>query len=196
MNALVEWLVANKPAEEVDPRYSMEAVEPYLDRFIERIERDLEDTNGCWKWNGAVNPQGYGTFRMKPYGTVGPHCLAYFITYGNWDRDLELDHLCRNSWCVNPDHLEPVTHAENMRRAQEAHTHCARGHEYSLEILYVWRETRACRPCRNLAAARYRARRRQLRQPKQYQSPNQKEGTHHDRFKGHIDIARGFGGRP
>jgi hypothetical protein len=62
---------------------------------------------------------------------------------------LELDHICRVRNCVNPDHLEPVTHAENMRRSSNWRTHCKRGH--------LIPESRVCRECANERNRKYKA---------------------------------------
>jgi hypothetical protein len=61
---------------------------------------------------------------------------------------------------VNPEHLEPVTHAENVRRYAETITHCVRGHEFTPENTHIQKGTRVrrCRACSRAAAARYRAR--------------------------------------
>jgi hypothetical protein len=69
----------------------------------------------CWPWGRAKDAQGYGGTSAD--GTYkGAHCYVYERLIGPIPDGLELDHLCRNPACVNPDHLEPVTHAENMRR--------------------------------------------------------------------------------
>lgn len=71
----------------------------------------------CWVWTGGKNGDGYGTFRVGDT-TVGAHRWAYLEFVGPIDDAHEADHLCRNRGCVNYErHLEPVTHAENTRRA-------------------------------------------------------------------------------
>lgn len=75
--------------------------------------------NGCWEWIGGRDPHGYGRFTigtLKSHKPFLAHKYAYERRYGPVPDGLELDHLCRNTSCVNPDHLEAVTHRTNMIR--------------------------------------------------------------------------------
>jgi hypothetical protein len=72
----------------------------------------------CWIWSGNRTTNGYGTFQRDGI-KISPH-RAYYIEYrGEIPEDKHLDHLCRTPACVNPDHLEPVTPADNKRRASK-----------------------------------------------------------------------------
>lgn len=102
-------------------------------------------SEGCWTWIGGVASTGYGTFGWSSGLNMSAHAAVWKMTRGEVPAGLELDHLCRNRRCVNPDHLEPVTHLENVRRGmagevngarQRAKTHCAHGHEYTPENTY------------------------------------------------------------
>ena len=121
-----------------------------------------EPDTGCWVWVAAIRG-GYGGFRVGEK-LVSAHRYAYERWVGLIPEGLELDHLCRNPLCVNPFHLEPVTHCENVRRGEgattvnAAKTHCVHGHEFTPENTRVYRGSRRCRTCHAAAAARYRAR--------------------------------------
>lgn len=72
--------------------------------------------SGCWLWNRKVRSDGYGVKSVDHRGEVRAHRWVYERQVGPIPDGLELDHLCGTRSCVNPAHLEPVTHTENMRR--------------------------------------------------------------------------------
>lgn len=127
-------------------------------RFLERVS---ESPSGCWLWNGATSPKGYGQFRFTVgRGTPGrAHRWAYTRWVGLIPEGLTLDHLCRVRRCVNPAHLEPATIAENVHRAAALRTHCGAGHEWTAENIYRPPSTgyRTCRSCARERKAAARA---------------------------------------
>lgn len=116
----------------------------------------------CWIWQGGKNSDGYGAIKqLRDRGLPAPvHAAAYTLLRGPVPEGLELDHLCRVRACMNPDHLEAVTHHENMKRGiQATKTHCKRGHEFTPEntkvtINQCGNPGRTCIACQKLAEAR------------------------------------------
>jgi hypothetical protein len=97
--------------------------EPPIDLFEKRVVReDRGHSSECWIWQGFRNAHGYGHFsfrvRRGEYANKQAHLWRWELANGPVPDGLVIDHLCRNPSCVNPDHLEPVTHAENVRRGR------------------------------------------------------------------------------
>lgn len=87
-------------------------------------------------------------------GSIFAHRFSYIIHKGEIPPKLVIDHLCRNTLCVNPDHLEAVTHKENLLRGigptsiNAKKTHCIHGHEYTPQNTdYKPNGTRRCKTC-------------------------------------------------
>lgn len=82
----------------------------------------------CWEWVGNTTAAGYGSLSVNGRATLA-HRFAYELLRGPIPPGLQIDHLCRNRNCVNPEHLEPVTQQENLRRGENGtKTHCKHGH--------------------------------------------------------------------
>lgn len=86
--------------------------------FWAKVDKDGPD--GCWLWTGFRRPAGYGQTGRNRGSAKQAHRVAYEMLVGPIPAGMELDHLCRMTPCVNPAHLEPVTPAENRRRAIRA----------------------------------------------------------------------------
>ena len=126
-----------------------------------------KDADGCWRWLGERNPAGYGVLTSNLAGSRYAHRTAYILTRGPVPEGLDLDHTCRTRRCVNPAHLDPVTHYVNMRRGKQANqTHCKWGHELSGDNLII-------RERNNGKAHTYRQCREGLRRRSQEQSRRQ-----------------------
>ena len=118
------------------------------ERFWSKVRKgDL-----CWAWM-AGKVKGYGTF-WDGTRTARAHRFAYELLVGPIPDGLDIDHLCRNRGCVNPDHMEVVTNRQNVLRgigptAENAvKTHCAHGHPFSPENTHIRPSgRRTCRAC-------------------------------------------------
>lgn len=93
------------------------------------------ESGACWGWRGRLNFAGYAMINDQQGRAVRAHRFSYELSRGPIGQGLEIDHLCSNRSCTNPEHLEPVSHPENSRRTAQrrrhwAHgrTHCKNGH--------------------------------------------------------------------
>lgn len=133
---------------------------PVMDRLMEKV--CPEPNSGCWLWTGTLDGTGYGRLRDGESIYRQAHRLAYEAHRGAIPEGTELDHLCRVRCCVNPDHLEAVSHHENLRRAgmwerKASRTHCPHGHPFSGDNLYfdAKRNRRICIACRRASIRKY-----------------------------------------
>ena len=135
------------------------------DRVIKAIRRfhaAVRHSSGCWEWTRARNADGYGVFWSGDRVVVA-HRFAYEAFVGEIPDGLELDHLCRNRGCVNPAHLEPVSHRLNVMRGHTiparnaAKTRCPK-----CDGAYTVSATRGryCKACKRATARRVYARQR------------------------------------
>lgn len=124
--------------------------------------------DGCWLWTGARLASGYGSMRWQGKARV-VHRVMYELEIGPIPGGLQIDHLCRVRPCCNPAHLEPVTHAENLRRGRgfaglnAAKDRCPAGHAYTPENTYTRPSaptTRECILCRRANRAAHYLRER------------------------------------
>ena len=120
-------------------------------RFWEKVRK----TDTCWNWTASKWSNGYGMFWGEDQKLTPAHRFGYELAHGPIPEGLVIDHLCRNTLCVNPDHLEAVTERENILRGTGASakharaTHCIHGHEFTPENTYVYPSgRRKCRACK------------------------------------------------
>lgn len=131
------------------------------DKHEALMRRVTVSDRGCWERSGA-NVKGYPVVKIRGRQYRAAR-LAYELLVGPIPKGLTIDHVvCRNITCINPDHMEPVTNAENARRMQEANrpTHCPHGHIYDERNSYDYRGRRHCRTCRNARSRAYQRARR------------------------------------
>lgn len=113
------------------------------------IEENIipEPNSGCWLWLGSAVPHGYGRLRIRRQDDY-THRIVYRHLRGKIPKGFVLDHTCSNRICCNPDHLEPVTQGENVRRWTRTLTHCCNGHPFDLQnTRYLGNGVRQCRAC-------------------------------------------------
>jgi len=144
----LRWRNTGDPQATTKPVYSTD-----LDRFFAKVDA----SGDCWEWQAYAH-LGYGRFGYQGK-SIQAQRVVWMLLVGPIPEGHEVDHLCRNTLCVNPDHLEPVTPEENRRRArlveilssyQLSKTHCPQGHPYAGSNVYLDSVSgaRRCRECR------------------------------------------------
>lgn len=110
-----------------------------LERFSEKY---FIAPDTCWIWTGGATGHGYGAFWVDGK-TLPAHRISYEMNVGPIPDGLHIDHLCKQTMCINPHHLEPVTLAENNRRKTTT-TIC----EHEVVIT-------SCKPCMKIRRVKY-----------------------------------------
>ena len=143
----------------------------------ERLRAQSVRDGACLRWTGTHTPKGYGHISIEGK-TRQVHRVVYELTVGPIPKGLEIDHLCHVRDCIEIAHLEPVTHAENIRRRRPGSRRppppdrCPRGHLFTPENT-LWtrrcagpdpdRKYRKCRSCKRVLNASYKKRMREER---------------------------------
>lgn len=140
----------------LDPRLPM--------RFWDKVQPC--PMSGCWIFTGGeVGNTGYGKFWLNNR-TARAHRVSFVALKGPIPLDRIIDHKCRQRCCVNPAHLDLVTHYENQHRSPltpASKTHCPSGHPYSGANLKMYRGERICVACEANKQRKYREKKRNVK---------------------------------
>ena len=129
-------------------------VDMYQKTTEQRFWSKVDKTNSCWEWIAGKN-NGYGQFKLNGK-MINAHRISYILTKGSIPEGLQINHICRNHSCVNPDHLEAVTQKENVLKGIGAcainsrKTCCILGHKFTEENTYLDSVGRHCKICRKI----------------------------------------------
>lgn len=131
-------------------------------RFLSKIS---VSESGCWEWIGQLR-KGYGIFSLKNQSKTAHRIMYELMKDVKLEKGVELDHLCKNRKCVNPDHIEKVSGKDNTLRGMgptainARRKECINGHEFTPENTYIRPDdgARDCKTCARLAKQRQRER--------------------------------------
>ena len=143
----------------------MPAAVKFNEKYL--IDRSIPEPNtGCWLWLGSVSQDGYSQVGKPPWSG---HRIAFEVKHGPVPEGMEVDHICRVRCCVNPDHMQPLTHYDNLIKSyrkvspNSLKTHCPKGHPLDGENLRLKKtSTRlgVSRQCKACERDRYQAKRK------------------------------------
>lgn len=154
----------------------------------------VNKTETCWLWTGPLNAKGYGCAYYNGK-CMSAHRAVYFILVGIISDGLEFDHKCRVRNCVNPEHLEPVTHTVNLKRSPFRGGKkfiCKRGHVFTTKNTRMQNGTKVCLICSRESQRRSYQKNREktlARQRERYKSlhPNSQS-----RDLSHLKVSRSY----
>jgi len=134
----------------------MTKITPPEIRFWKKVDKKSDDE--CWEWQGCRHPMGHGRFVPSTGKHIYAHRFSYIERFGEIPEGLVIHHKCFNPPCVNPAHLEAISHGDNLKAGPKGpafelsrRTHCPQGHEYTPENTVRKKSSwgRECRACGN-----------------------------------------------
>ncbi len=146
----------------MSPNFRPILITPEIESKMDRYTNVMPD--GCWEWSRYINTNGYGVVYIGGRNFYA-HRASYTRFHGEIPAGLVIDHLCRNTKCLNPEHLEPVTDQENYLRgeapgaAAQREGACRRGHPRA-EYGRTYGPRTQCAACAAINMAAYKARQR------------------------------------
>lgn len=151
----------------------LEYMKRILVRERERVHKHIKinSDNECWEWTATLTPSGYGQgydrYTITNCTVQFAHRIVYKLYKGDIPKDLDLDHLCKNRKCVNPEHLQPITKKDHRKRTWEQRKKnppmfCKHGHPLSGSNLYIYKrpnnpefQMRSCKACHLVRSQKY-----------------------------------------
>ena len=120
--------------------------------FYSYVDRDT----GCWEWTSTKNQKGYPRMKIDKV-MCGAHRVSYEMFTGPLIDELEMDHICENRGCINPAHIQQISHGDNIRNGarwrHKKDNHCIHGHKYTEENTQIRADGRKrCATCRRSQA--------------------------------------------
>jgi len=139
---------------EYDENNKMILIDSMVIKIINKILMPL-DKDKCWQWKGSFTKSGYATFNLGSGITSRVHKILYELTVKKVSDKLELNHLCCNKGCINPNHLEEITHQENQLKGGSLLTQqgfCKNGHKRTLGNTYFRpdKTSTECKECNKI----------------------------------------------
>lgn len=144
----------------VEFRDRLKAMDLWARRILPRVMP--EPNTGCWLWPGAHDKKGYG--KLKQTTT---HRIAYLAEIGDVPAGMTIDHLCKATWCCNPEHLRVLSRSENTSIARPGQHNrdkvkCPSGHPYDDRNTFINnRGERICRECNRANSRAFYLRRKE-----------------------------------
>ena len=124
----------------------------------------IELPNGCHQWQGPLDKDGYGYFFLRRKSRRA-HRVAWYMQRGGIPEGMVINHICRNRWCVNPQHMQLLTPRENNLQDSNSipainarKTHCKNGQEFDkVQTVKSGKSYRVCSICERDKARRLKA---------------------------------------